>query len=75
MNTLNATSASAITHWKYQKQLLLGKIEKQRTQKNGESAGNNIFENVSKIGFFNSFSTNMERMVDKYKSFIRSIIK
>lgn len=75
MNTLNASSASVISHWNLQKQLLLVKIDKKRRLKSGESAGVNIFENVRKTGFFDNFSANMERSVDKYRAFIRTIIK
>jgi hypothetical protein len=74
MNSLNASSASVISHWNVQKHLLQNKIDKKQIRNSEGIEGSNIFNNINKTNFFNEFNANMGRSIDMYKTFINSII-
>jgi hypothetical protein len=72
MNSLNASSANAISHWNLQKQLLLTKIEAKRSQ-NILGKPENIFDHLDTDSFYEAFSKNMEKSVNKFLLIINKI--
>jgi hypothetical protein len=74
MNSLNASTASAITHWNIQKNLLLNKIEKKRSESKSEVSNNTSIAMGNKTNFYKHLNTNMDQSVEKLRTFINSII-